>query len=89
MQRECRAQHADLPFFAHFKPKLEEYQRGGHSRALEESFGVGRNPLLGGNTLGHTFFGKKSLKKEEMEEEEIGTSLRFVYSLFPPLFSFL
>ena len=43
---------------------------------------------MGGNTLGHTSFGKKSLK-EEMEEEEIGASLRFVNSLFPPLFSFL
>ena len=44
---------------------------------------------MGGNTLGHTSFGKKSLKKEEMEEEEIGDSLRFVYSIFPPLFSFI
>ena len=60
-----------------------------HSRAFEESFGVGRRPLLGGNTLGHTSFGKKSLKNEEMEEEEIGASLRFVYFLFPPLISFL
>ena len=60
-----------------------------HSKALEKSFGVGRSSLLGGNTLGHTSFGKKSLKKEEMEEEEIGDSLRFVYSIFPPLFSFI
>ena len=50
---------------------------------------MGKSPLLGGNTLGNTSFGKKSLKKEEMEEEDIGASLRFIYSLFPPLFSFL
>ena len=44
---------------------------------------------MGGNTLRHTSFGKKSLKKEEIEEEDIGALLRFIYSLFPPLFSFL
>ena len=43
---------------------------------------------MGGNTLGHKSLKEKSLK-EEMEEEEIGASLRFVHSLFPPLFSFL
>ena len=44
---------------------------------------------MGGNTLGHKSLKEKSLKNDEMEEEEIGASLRFVYSLFPPLFSFL
>ena len=44
---------------------------------------------MGGNTLGHKSLKEKSLKNEEIEEEEIGVSLRFVYSLFPPLFSFL
>ena len=34
---------------------------------------------MGGNTLGH-----KSLK-EEIEEEDIGASLRFIHSLFPPI----
>ena len=90
LKRGYWAQHADLLlFFAHFKPKFEEYQRRDHSRALEESFGVGRSPLLGGNTLGHTSFWKKSLKKEKIEEKDIEAPLRFVYSLFPPLFSFL
>ena len=34
-------------------------------------------------------FEEKSLKKEEMEEEEKGPPLIFVYPLFPLLFSFL
>ena len=58
----------------------------GHEK---RAFGEGRSPLLGGNTLGHNSLKEKSLNKEEMEEEEIGASLRFVYSLFPPLFFFL
>ena len=49
----------------------------------------GRSPLLGGNTLGHKYLKEKSLKKEETEEEEIKALLRFVHSLFLPLFSFL
>ena len=53
---------------------------------LKQAFGMGRSPLLGGNILGRTSFEKKSLKKEEMEEEKVEASLRFVYSLFPPLF---
>ena len=43
---------------------------------------------MDGNTLVHTSFGKKSLI-EEIEEEEIGAALRFVYSLFPHLLSIL
>ena len=61
--------------FAVFLPILSPNSRstkgGIISKALEESFGVGRSPLLGGNTLGHTSFGKKSLQEEEMEEGEI------------------
>ena len=43
---------------------------------------------MGGNTVGHKSLKEKSLKNEEMEEKEIGALLRFVYSLFLPLFSF-
>ena len=34
-------------------------------------------------------FKEKGLKNEEMEEEEKGPPLGFVYSILPPLFSFL
>ena len=42
-----------------------------------------------GKTLGRKSLEEKILKKKEKEEEEKGFSLRFVYSLTPPLFSFL
>ena len=44
---------------------------------------------MGKNTLRHKSLKDKSFKNEEIEDEEIGASLIFVYSLFPPLFSFL
>ena len=55
---------------------------------MKQAFGVGRSPLLSENTLGHKSLKEKSLK-EEIDEEEIRVSLRFVYSFFPLLFSFL
>ena len=67
-----------------FKAQLETKKGDGFL-----AFSGEKKPSMGGNTLRHKSLKEKSLKNEKMEEEEIGASLRFVHSLFPPLFSFL
>ena len=61
------------------------FEKGDHSRdKIWELFGW-REALHGWkHPRAQIFLKEKSLKNEEIEEEEIGASLRFVHSLFPP-----
>ena len=47
------------------------------------------SPSMAGNNLGHKFLKKKKLEEEGNEGRRERASLRFVYSFFPPLFSFV
>ena len=60
-------------------------KKGGVHEELDEWIEV----PLGGNHPKAQVFEDKSFKNEEMEEEEKGPPLQFVYPLLPPLFTFL
>ena len=65
---------------------------GGFVEELERSlWGRLSNPkreLLGWKHSRAQILGKKGLKKKELKKEKMGFSLRFVYLLFPSLFSY-
>ena len=79
-------------FSTHFELIIEGFKAQTIETKKRDEFWVfwgEKMPFMGGNTLRHKSLKEKSLKNEEMEEEEIDASLRFVHSLFPPLFSFI
>ena len=79
---KCEEAHPLLSRGWPLKEKLGHLRRGVRGRLS----GLKRE-LLGWKHPRAQILGKKGLKKKEMKEEKMGLSLRFVYLLFPSLFS--